>query len=81
VVPLTEGVGHIVRGGLTPSVEAVTEAARERMPAKQLGDFVTALKRLGEPSRKEFFGLRAVLHLYSKIPRLTIQGFAKRLQG
>ena len=37
---LTEVVGNIVRGGLTPTVEAVTRAAREHVPAEQLDDFV-----------------------------------------
>ena len=37
---LTEVVGNIVRGGLTPTVEAVTKVAREHVPAEQLDDFV-----------------------------------------
>ncbi|MFN2533027.1 MAG: Fic family protein [Pyrinomonadaceae bacterium] len=37
---LTKVVGDIVRGGLVPSVEAVTDAARERVPDEHLDDFV-----------------------------------------
>jgi len=37
---LTDVVGNIVRGGLAPTVEAVTKVARERVPAEQLDDFV-----------------------------------------
>ena len=37
---LTEVAAGIVRGGLRPSVEAVTDAARERVPAEHLDDFV-----------------------------------------
>ena len=37
---LTEVVGNIVRGGVAPTVEAVTLVARERVPAEQLDDFV-----------------------------------------
>lgn len=37
---LTEVVGEIVRGGLAPTVEAVTEAARKHVPPEQLDDFV-----------------------------------------
>jgi len=37
---LTEVVCNIVRGGLAPTVEAVTKAAREYVPAEQLDDFV-----------------------------------------
>lgn len=37
---LTEVVGNIVRGGLAPTVEAVTTVAREHVPAEQLDDFV-----------------------------------------
>jgi len=33
-------VGYIVRGGLAPTVEAVTRVAREHVPAEQLDDFV-----------------------------------------
>lgn len=37
---LTEVVGNIVRGGLAPTVEAVTKVAREHVPAEHLDDFV-----------------------------------------
>ena len=37
---LTEVVGDIVRGGLAPTVEAVTTVARKHVPAEQLDDFV-----------------------------------------
>lgn len=37
---LTEVIGDIVRGSLAPSVEAVTDAARERVPVEHLDDFV-----------------------------------------
>jgi hypothetical protein len=37
---LKEAIGEIVRGGLAPSVEAVTDAARELVPAEHLDDFV-----------------------------------------
>ena len=37
---LTDVVGEIVRGGLSPTVEEVTKAARERVPAEHLDDFV-----------------------------------------
>ena len=37
---LTEVVGNIIRGGLAPTVEAVTRVAREHVPAEYLDDFV-----------------------------------------
>jgi DNA-binding transcriptional ArsR family regulator len=37
---LTAVVGDIVRGGLAPSVEVVSDAARELVPAEHLDDFV-----------------------------------------
>jgi hypothetical protein len=37
---LREVVGTIVRGGLAPTVEAVTRVAREHVPAEHLDDFV-----------------------------------------
>jgi hypothetical protein len=37
---LTEVVGNIVRGGLAPTVEAVTRVARDNVPAEHLDDFV-----------------------------------------
>jgi hypothetical protein len=37
---LTEVVGNIIRGGLAPTVEAVTKVAHEHVPAEQLDDFV-----------------------------------------
>lgn len=37
---LTDVVGKIVRGGLAPTVEAVTRIAGEHVPAEHLDDFV-----------------------------------------
>jgi len=37
---LTEVVGSIVRGGLAPTVEAVTRVARDNVPTEHLDDFV-----------------------------------------
>ncbi len=37
---LTEVVGEIVRGGLPPTLEAVTKAIGERVPSEHLDDFV-----------------------------------------
>lgn len=44
---LTEVIGEIVRGRLTPTVEEVTKAASSRVPAEHLDDFVRmAIKEL-----------------------------------
>lgn len=37
---LTDVIGNIVRGGLAPTVEAVTRVARDLVPAEYLDDFV-----------------------------------------
>lgn len=37
---LTEAVSNIVRGGVAPTVEAVTRVSREHVPAEYLDDFV-----------------------------------------
>lgn len=37
---LTDVIGNIVRGGLAPTVEAVTKVARDHVPAEHLDDFV-----------------------------------------
>ena len=37
---LTDVIGSIVRGGLAPTVEAVTRVARDHVPAEHLDDFV-----------------------------------------
>ena len=70
---LTEVVGNIVRGGLAPTVEAVTKAAREHVPAEQLDDFVRMtindLENLHEGNFARFRLRPSEFHSWSKMQR------------
>ena len=68
---LTEVVGDIVRGGLAPTVEAVTKAARKHVPPEQLDDFVrmatSELENLHEGNFARFRLRPSEFHTWSEI--------------
>lgn len=68
---LTEVVGNIVRGGLTPTVEAVTKVAREHVPAEHLDDFVRMtindLRNLHEGNFARFKLRPSEFHAWSEL--------------
>jgi hypothetical protein len=70
---LTEVVGNIVRGGLAPTVEAVTRVAREHVPAELLDDFVrmtiNELKNLHEGNFARFRLRPSQFHAWSPLQR------------
>jgi hypothetical protein len=70
---LTEVVGNIVRGGLAPTVEAVTRAAREHVPAEHLDDFVrmtiNELENLHEGNFARFRVRPSEFHAWSERQR------------
>ena len=70
---LTDVVGNIVRGGLAPTVEAVTGLAREHVPAEQLDDFVRMtindLENLHEGNFARFRLRPSEFHAWSKLQK------------
>jgi len=70
---LTEVVGNIVRGGLAPTVEAVTTVAREHVPAEHLDDFVRMtindLENLHEGNFARFRLRPSEFHAWSEMQR------------
>lgn len=70
---LTDVVGNIVRGGLAPTVEAVTKVAREHVPAEHLDDFVRMtindLENLHEGNFARFRLRPSEFHAWSETQR------------
>ncbi len=66
-------MGTIVRGGLAPTVEAVTRFAREHVPAEHLDDFVRMtindLENLHEGNFARFRLRPSEFHAWSEMQR------------
>ena len=70
---LTDVIGNIVRGGLAPTVEAVTSVARNHVPAEHLDDFVRMtindLDNLHEGNFARFRLRPSEFHAWSEMQR------------
>jgi hypothetical protein len=70
---LTDVIGSIVRGGLAPTVEAVTRVARDHVPAEHLDDFVRMtindLENLHEGNFARFRLRPSEFHAWSEMQR------------
>ena len=70
---LTDVIGNIVRGGLAPTVEAVTRVAPDQVPAEHLDDFVRMtlndLENLHEGNFARFRLRPSEFHAWSKLQK------------